>query len=123
MNQLFTIYFVFTYVCEPFVGYAALFFGPVGIMPPFLLGITFLSFPLALLHVRLVQTVLSPHKTDPPAHDCVLFHAGMGAGSLMLSIESHYDDNETIGICGIANACLPIPLHDHLLSLVARLLR
>ncbi|KAG1804944.1 uncharacterized protein HD556DRAFT_1437104 [Suillus plorans] len=59
MNQLFTIYFVFTYFGELLAAGMVGFFAPVGFLSPFMLSITLLSFLLALLHVRLVHTVLN----------------------------------------------------------------
>ncbi|KAG2110235.1 uncharacterized protein F5147DRAFT_133758 [Suillus discolor] len=101
MNQLFTIYFVFAFFGEIFAAGMVGFFAPVGFLSPFMLSITLLSFLLALLHVRLVHTVLSAHKTDPPVRNCLLSHAAMGSGFLVVSIEVHsYDITQTLPLKG-----------------------
>lgn len=94
MNQLFTIYFAFTYIGELLAAGMVGFFAPVGFLSPLMLSITLLSFLLALLHVRLVHTVLSAHKTDPPVRNCLLVHAAMGSVFLVVSIEVHSYDSE-----------------------------
>ncbi|KAG1804955.1 uncharacterized protein HD556DRAFT_494715 [Suillus plorans] len=110
MNQLFTIYFVFTYFGELLAAGMVGFFAPVGFLSPFMLSITLLSFLLALLHVRLVHTVLSAHKTDPPVRNCLLSHAAMGSGFLVVSIEVRsYDITQTLPLKGyLGNLIIPV---------------